>query len=614
ASDWAEIQKTFQPETKLEQVADVQTNLSDRHHGSRSVMIVTFASGLKLVYKPKDVGIEKAYVNLLTWLNEHGTPLSFKLFQVLNRSGYGWVEFIESFSCKDKEESKRYYQRSGMLLCLVYLLDSTDLHNENIIACGEHPVLIDLETLMHPWVREVEDIEKNNTRVKFLANQQIWYSVLRTAFLPQWQFRYQGQAYDSSGLGGVSPKKQSDQQHEEGNITSNKTEYQEASLPNNNLKSKIQSSKPNLPFPDETKLALEDYYQEIIDGFQQMYRFLIEHQQELLAPESPLTAFSGQPVRFVFRNTSTYTSVLQHTLNPKFLKDGVDRSIQLDILSRAMLFSDTKPSCWPLLQVEKQALEQMDIPLFTARSDSADLTIAPDITIENYFTEPSFNRVIARLNQLNEQDLEQQIFFIKGSLYSRITEEAHRVSLSDDFSSIFNDVLPLTQEEIVEQAIMIATGIDEQAIRSADGSATWLAPQYLLEAQRFQLQPMEHNLFDGSFGVASFLAALTQVTPKTGFRDLGLGALQSFRQDLTTAISADFLKEIGIGGAVGGGAIVYVLTHVSQFLQESTLLEDAKKVASLITSELISADKKFDIISGTAGTILGLLALHTISP
>jgi type 2 lantibiotic biosynthesis protein LanM len=308
-------------------------------------MIVTFASGLKLVYKPKDLGIEQAYVNLLAWLNQHSAPLPFKLFQVLNRSGYGWVEFIESFLSKDKEESKRYYQRSGMLLCLVYLLDSTDLHHENIIACGEHPVLIDLETLMHPWVREVEEIEGNNTGVKFLANQQIWDSVLRTALLPHWQFIYQGQPYDASGLGGVSPKKQSDQQHEEGNITNNKTEHQKASLPNNNLKYKIQSSKPNLPFPDQTKSALEDYYQDIIDGFQQMYMygFLMNHQQELLALDSPLTAFSGQPVRFVFRNTSTYLSLLQHTLNPKFLEDGRDRSIQLDILSRPMLLSDTNP-------------------------------------------------------------------------------------------------------------------------------------------------------------------------------------------------------------------------------------------------------------------------------
>jgi type 2 lantibiotic biosynthesis protein LanM len=167
---------------------------------------------------------------------------------------------------------------------------------------------------------------------------------------------------------------------------------------------------------------------------------------------------------------------------------------------------------------------------------------------------------------------------------------------------------------MVQQAIKVAIGIDKQAIRSTDGSATWLAPQYLLEARRFQIQPLGNSLFDGSFGVASFLAALVQVTPQTEFRDLGLGALQSFRQDLITALSTDFFKEIGIGGSVGGGAIVYVLTRVSQFLDEPTLIEDATQVASLITYDIVAADKQFDIISGAAGAIQGLVALHNISP
>lgn len=605
ASDWSEIQKKFQAGTELGKVIAVQSDLSDCHHGGRSVTAVKFASGLKLVYKPRDLSVEQAYIKLLDWLNEHSVPLAFKSYQILNHSTYGWVEFIETVYGKNQEECTRYYQRYGMLLCLLYVLDTTDLHFENIVAYGEHPVPIDLETLMHPWVRGVGEIEAT-TKAKSLANQQLWRSVLRTGLLPHWQFEPRGQAYDDSGLGGVRQQEKSFLQEKKHDIN---TDIMLLDYQNDNMQ--VPADMPSL---DENKLALEGYHEEIIHGFEQMYRFLMENRQALLAKDSPLTALAGQSVRFVFRDTRTYVLTFQHTLNPQFLRDGAEWSIQLDILSRAMLLSDKKPPCWPLLRVEQQALEQMDIPLFSACSDSDSLTIFPNQTIDRYFTEPSFNRVIARLDQLNEQDLEQQIFFIKGSLYSRITKEAHCVSLSEEFNFTFNDVFPLTQEAMVQEAIMIATGIDKQAIRSADGSATWLAPQYLLEAQRFQIQPMGHSLFDGSFGVASFLAALAQVTPKTGFRDFGLGALQSFRQDLTTAISVDFLKQIGIGGAMGGGAIVYVLTRVSQFFEEPTLLEDAKQVTSLISSDIVAADKHFDIISGSAGAILGLLALHTISP
>jgi type 2 lantibiotic biosynthesis protein LanM len=605
ASDWAEIQKIFQPETELEQVADVQSDLSDRHHGGRSVMIVTFVSGLKLVYKPKDLGIEKAYVKLLTWLNEHGVPLPFRLFQVLNRLDYGWVEFIETLPCKDQEEFRRYYQRCGILLCLVYVLDSTDLHYENIVAYGEHPVLIDLETLMHPWVREEEDPEMTKG-VHSLANKQLWHSVLRTALLPQWRFGSKGQAYDTSGLGGISQKKRSNQSLKVNNINTDITENQEESFSKNNPKS-------NIPSPNQTTiLALEDYHKEIVNAFDQMYQLLMKHRQTLLAPESPLTALAAQSVRFIFRHTQTYASILQYTLNPKFLQDGADRSIQLDILSQPLLFN-TQPRCWPLLRVEQQSLEQLDIPLFSARSDSEALIINPNQTIDKYFTEPSFNRVITRLNQLDDQDLEQQIFFIKSSLYSRTAEDAHRLSTYEKITLDFNTFLPLNQEEIVQQSMIMAAYFQKQAIRSPDNSATWLAPQYIIKAKRFQLQSMEHGLFDGCDGIALFLAGLETITQDSKYNDISLGALQFFRQDFQNIAYDSISKNVNIGGAVGYGSNIYSWIRISRFLENSSLLETAKDIATLITPDLIADDQHFDIISGAAGAILGLLALHNIS-
>jgi lantibiotic modifying enzyme len=575
ASDWSDIQKTFQPEIELEKVIAVEPDLSDRHHSGHSVLALKFSSGLKLIYKPKDLSIEIAYVKLLAWLNEHGIPLPFKLFLVLNRSTYGWVECMEALACKDQQEYKRYYLRSGMLLCLVYVLDSTDLHNENIIASGEHPVLIDLETLMHPRVREME--EPGATKeAKYLARQRLWDSVLRTGLLPQWQFTLNGQAYDVSGLGGVSQLEESFKQ---------KTEHGANSFP------------------------LNGHVEEIIVGFRQMYLFLMEHRQALLAPDSPLTALSTQKVRFVFRHTKTYALILQQTLNSKFLRDGVERSIQIDILSKPMLMHDTKPSCWQLLKVEKQALEQMDIPLFTAHSNSDALIASPNQTIEQYFREPSFSSVVARLKQLNEQDLKQQIFFIQGSLYSHINKEAHALFVPDNSRLTLDGILPLTQEEMLHHSITVGLDIQKRGIYSADGSVVWIAPQYIPKTECFQLLPIRDDVYEGCGGVALFLAALDKVKNGSGFSDLTLGTLQSLRHDLQQSTFAH-INIITISGYVEIGSIIYTLTRVSQFLEEPPLLEEAKQAASLITLELITVDNRFDIISGTAGTILGSGQTH----
>jgi lantibiotic modifying enzyme len=150
ASDLDALRARFQPETELGKIERLSAGLSDPHHGGRSVAIITFASGLSIVYKPKSLQTEEAYSQLLEWLNAAGTSLPLRGLNVLARPGYGWVAFVEHAAPADDLARARFYKRSGMLLCLFYLLESNDVHSENLIAAGEHPMLIDAETLIVP--------------------------------------------------------------------------------------------------------------------------------------------------------------------------------------------------------------------------------------------------------------------------------------------------------------------------------------------------------------------------------------------------------------------------------------------------------------------------------
>ena len=93
--DRPDLDAAFSAGVGLGRVAAIDTGLSDPHNRGRSVLAITFESGLKLVYKPRDVGPEKAYFALLAWLNQHGTPLHFRRLRVVRRPGYGWIEFAE---------------------------------------------------------------------------------------------------------------------------------------------------------------------------------------------------------------------------------------------------------------------------------------------------------------------------------------------------------------------------------------------------------------------------------------------------------------------------------------------------------------------------------------
>src|SRR5262249_46306484 len=131
-------------------------------------------------------------------LNERGSHAPFRTLKVLDRTRYGWVEFVRPESCVDLQEIRRFYERQGGYLALLYLLDATDFHAENLIAHGDHPVLIDLEALFHPHVR----ITAMADAADLLARKALESSVLRTGLLPQriWA-NDESDGIDISGLG-----------------------------------------------------------------------------------------------------------------------------------------------------------------------------------------------------------------------------------------------------------------------------------------------------------------------------------------------------------------------------------------------------------------------------
>lgn len=612
AADLPDMQQVFGGESELGQVMDVQPSLSDPHRGRRKVLALTFASGCKVVYKPKDLGTEEAYYRLLAWCNQRGGPLPLRVLMVLNRSSHGWAEFVEHELCRDREEAQRYYQRAGMLLCLIYTLEGVDCHFENIIASGEQPVLVDMETLMHHR-SPLEDDEGDGARAQLLAYEQMEHSVLRTGLLPTWQIENDTQdSYDVSGLGGGEQRIVSVPRWEHINTDRMKLKYGQ-------VKTGVQA---NWPMLDGAFLPLEEHTSEVVAGFQQMYRFLLEQREALLAPESPLYELARQQVRFLYRATRVYFSIAQKLLHPMYLRDGADRSIQLELLGRSVVplegplrHKGERSHWWTVFAAERQGMEQTDIPFFTARASSRDLIVVPGREIQACFHEPSFDLVVARLQALGDEDLERQVAFIQGCVCAHVARDGVRASSrhSQEVDAGSSQVGWPTTDDWLRQALAIAEQMTARAIRAADGSVAWIALRYLIQTERFQLQPMGYDLYGGTCGVAMFLAAVEGVTGGAGYHELALGAVQPLRQALRDYGNST-TREMGIGGASGLGSVAYALTRMSQWLDEPTLLEDARRAVRLITAKRIADDNILDIIGGAAGAILGLLAFYAVSP
>jgi len=594
--DLSEISRLFQKGERTGRLTDAKLSLSDRHKGGRTVIGLTFESGLKLIYKPKDLSLEEAYFNLLSWFNDRGVPLEFKTLKILNRKNYGWTEFAEYLPCKNEEEGKNYYRRAGHLLCLLYVLGCSDCHMENIIASGEYPVVVDLETLMLPQIRFFED-KKYEKRVTFLASRHFFDSVLRTGLLPRWQFGPDKKPYDISGLGSIGEQDILFKKEIWKNLKTDGIKIERVFL-------KIKEAL-NVPFLENKRLSPFEYKNYIVKGFEEMYFTIMKHRDFLLSSESPIRGFYKKNIRFVFRPTRTYGMILNQSLEPLLLRDSLLWSIHIDLLTRAVSRAGIKgDSLWPLIRSEISSMEQLDIPYITVSSHSNALEVAEGKIIEDFFEESGYDRVISCLKNLNSQDRDKQISFIYGALYAgheRKTSPAEKI-----------DIPPVScgRDDFLEQALLIGKELKSCAIPFGQEGLTWIGYEYIPQADRSQLQPLGYNLYNGICGLCLFLSALERISGKGIFRETVLSALKPLFKDLEDELMSEMLaKDMGTGGTSGLGSIVYSLVSISQFLEMPEIMPYALRGALLI-KDSVEEDRAFDIIYGSAGAILALIKLY----
>lgn len=338
--DYLEIKKTFSENLPLGKVKEIDSSLSNPHNRGRIVLSLTFTSDTKIVYKPKDLGLDVAFNQLLDWCNQHNLSLSFKLINILQGNNYGWMEFIEHLPCDNQTEVESFYKRIGMLLSLLYILGAKDCQNTQIITNGENPILIDADSLMSMVTSNLDKTES-------------WFyeSVIQTGILPAWEGNIMSAStQDNSVLGGITPQQ-----------VNSSREWKFINTDEMKLVPKTTIIQPpnNIAVWQEKTVFPNNYINEIITGFTEMYYLLMQKKESLLGKDSPLIVFQDLKYRLSFRSNLTYKLIAYQSLSPQFLHDGIDYGILIDTLSRPYLMTEQKPPHWLLLNAEIQALQQL---------------------------------------------------------------------------------------------------------------------------------------------------------------------------------------------------------------------------------------------------------------
>ncbi len=643
AADWAALGDAFADGSEPGRITDVST-YGDPHQEGREVFGVTFESGRRAAYKPRNAGIVVGFYELLEWVNEHGDLPDLRTLEFVYRDDYAWMEWVDPQECATEAEAVAYYRRAGMLVCLFYALAATDMHLENIIAEGGQPVSVDLETLAEPVASP--EMRVINETVKVVAG-----TVVRTGVVPRHVV-----SDEVGDMAGFSVQR--------GEVTMEGQRFTDLNTDRMDLVVEEYPDREgaNLPEYDGEVVGPRDNVEEILGGFEEMYRFVVDHREALLAGDGPVEGLTDREsrVRVLYRPTSVYGQIIDSTSEPAALRTGVQFGVRTEALAKLVVRGEVDRAVWSVFEAERDVLRDFNTPRFSAKLHSTDLFDLDDVVVADFFRKRPIDQIRDRFDALGEDDLEEQLAYLRwgyggyDAAHTRTTEtdidalaggDDALAGGSDDSSvaSTDDDAPATTDDGTVVSTDDGAPGPDAPPGATAGGSAdaafertagdaaravfdrveanalvedgapTWVLRKVGADGG-LHVHPVEDRLYDGRVGVGLFAAAAARALGEDRYAEF---ARETLAPVVRAVEEGTFENDPDshrypprpVGGGVGLGSIVYGLTTAGTLLDDATYHGTASEVAALVDADRVGDDDAYDVLHGSAGAVLGLLAL-----
>ena len=565
----------------------------DYHNRNRAVAVLEFSNGQRAVYKPRDLGPERIYQAWVRHVEQFGGLAPLRTQLMIPRRGYGWCEYVEHRPCADVGEVSSYYVRLGAHLALLYGLQASDMHQENLIACGADPVLVDLEALAHPTLpRPANQAPPSGPEGEILS------SVQRVGLLPE--YRYAGDGQEGMQLGGIMQR--------DGQLSALALRIWED--PGTDRMRLVRRRVPVGPAKNVPSLCGKgpvcpiDFLGDLRRGFEQAYRAMLGCRDRLLGAEGPFAELLKIRSRILFRDTDFYAQVLQESYHPTALTDATARN--------RMVFDHLEqPPVWfrPLavVRAERRALWRGDVPCFFAEVATGTVWDGDGMMRLAQLPQSGAEAVRACLTVLGEDDLRRQLWFIDASFVVAGAENA--VGSLDRRSRLLLSSTPGTLPKEPGDPLTIAVGVGELLLTTASaspaGDLRWvtLLPR---AAGGLFVADSGPSLFHGTSGIAMFFACLHAATGDAGYR-------QSLDRCWTHTVreATSHLSERGL--ADGWGGLAYAASVLTRLTRDDRFV--ALPLALVSESRLPKAGTEpMDLLSGVAGELIGALCLRAVVP
>lgn len=553
----------------FQNIQELDWQAGDTHNFGRRTVRVLLDNDVTIYYKPhsihKNVLYQQAFRNL-----SDAYQLSVPEYRALERDGYGWEAEIRHCPCNTVEEVQRYYLRMGLHLFLSYALSASDLHGENIIACGEYPVIIDYEAF--PGYAMIDSGRD---------------SVLCTGILPMPIWGKEDAAIINA-------------------LNSGEKIYTPFRMPviKNEGRSDIYIAHEPIEIQlkgcevkyQEKIINPSDYVEELCEGFSFAYYYFLQNTelQKLLE-----TFFNGR-FRVVLRHTQQYAMYRFTSLHPSVGRHREDRRKLLEVLYEEHMSDQTKR----LHDYEIEALMRMDIPYFELEGKSRSLYDGDGGEYPNYLPMPPYEAWRKKRGQLGRDDLVRQSALIRLSVALLQKKQLKRLSETH--------ILPVEERQTLLKMYIhrIRDWLCQTAVITESG-ISWTGPHFL-KNERWRIVPLGSSLYDGTAGIAVFLTAYVKEYPEQRTKKLQkMLCSQLFRYtDRLVEGATNGDGTIGVWEGDGSLAAAYLLLY--RITEEKAYLTYARK--HFLYIEKHCRESVFmDYLNGAAGAIVLAEELYQIT-
>jgi len=402
-SVWEKLQEGFVA-TNNSVLTDINCNIGDTHEKGKFVIKLLFGQDI-LIYKPRNLYITKKYYEFINWLNHHSNLYKLPVLKSLWMDNFTVETFVEYTSANSVDEVERFYKRIGYNIGLLYLFNGNDIHFENIVAHGEYPYIIDLETL---FSHQTEQLLFTGTAFEY-ASRIIGKSVKGTCLLPTFAFQDEGgKGVDISGLNGKRAELPSKQlMLTEVNSDDIKFEFKKTFLENHS----------NIPMINDNKVSYLEYIDCIIHGYEEFIRFILDNKESVLIE---LNKFKDIKTRQIMKATNNYAYMLQFASHPNYTGDMIKLERMFD---RLWSYPYSQKS---VASSEFEELLDDDIPMFYCNTSGKDIMTGRGSILSNFYQISSFNEVVDKVRHLSNDEIYLQTLLINdslGILHKKIEEQ-----------------------------------------------------------------------------------------------------------------------------------------------------------------------------------------------